>query len=78
MAEEIIRLLYRLNPSKFEDFIITNVLPKLGFSKIIKTGDPNDKGCDAIAIKDEVYSHYRYCIQIKRDIVRQQGLELMI
>jgi restriction endonuclease Mrr len=32
----------------------------------MKTGGPNDKGCDAIAIKDEVYSHYRYCIQIKR------------
>ena len=66
MTGEIVGILSSLDPNKFEDFIISNVLPKLGFSHIVRTGGPNDKGCDALAVKNEVYASYKYCIQMKR------------
>ncbi|WP_342764595.1 restriction endonuclease [Acidianus ambivalens] len=56
--------------------MISNVLPKLGFSHVVRTGGPNDKGCDALAVKDEDYAFYKYCIQIKRyESTRRVGVD---
>ncbi|MGC9105589.1 MAG: restriction endonuclease [Thermoprotei archaeon] len=72
MAQDVLNVLKRLPPEVFEQFVVQQVLPAIGFTNIVPTGGPYDKGCDAIAIKND-YTIFKYCIQVKRYSSRRVG-----
>jgi hypothetical protein len=72
MAQDVLNVLKRLPPEVFEQFVVQQVLPAIGFTNIRQTGGPYDRGCDAIAIKND-YTGFRYCIQVKRNGSRRVG-----